>query len=301
MTALICLLTAVNFAGVRHASLLNNVFTIGKLVPLILLVGIGVFFIEPANFVALPPDYSGFSASVLILIFAFTGFEIPGIPAGESQNPRRHLPFALLTSTAIVVVLYVAIQAVCIGTVPDLAESQRPLADAGFQLLGPAGAGIISLGALVSVTGTMNAIMLSGPRLLFAMSEQGQLPRIVGTTHRSFHTPHIAILLSAVAVLILTLSGTFTSLATLSTIIRLATYALTCAALPVLRRKAGAETALFAVRGGDIVSITALALIAWLLSNSTVTEVFRTALAAGIGLLLYASWRLRNVLQSRPS
>ena len=298
----VCSLTAANLIGVRQASFLNNIFTVGKLVPLVLFVGFGVFFIDPANYSsAPPPSYSGFSASVLLLVFAFTGFEIPGIPAGESQDPRRHLPFALLTGTLVAVVLYVAIQAVCIGTLPGLANSQRPLADAGFQLLGWPGAAIISLGALISVTGTMNAIMLAAPRLLFAMAEQGQLPRMVSATHQRFHTPHIAILFSAGAVLVFTLSGTFASAATLSTIIRLATYAVTCAALPVLRRKAGSGTALFVVRGGEMVSIMAIVLIAWLFSSSTWSEVLRTTLAAGIGLLLYISWRRRNGLQSRAS
>jgi amino acid transporter len=99
-------------------------------------------------------------------------------------------------------VRYVAIQALCIGTVPDLAASQRPLADAGRRIFGAAGAAIISFGALISVMGRMNAIMLAGPRLLFAMAEQGQLPRTISTTHARYHTPHVAILFLLLAVFI---------------------------------------------------------------------------------------------------
>jgi APA family basic amino acid/polyamine antiporter len=287
MTVIVSSLAAANLVGVRLASLVGNVFTVGKLVPLVLLVVVGVFFINPHSYSSVaPPSYSAFSASILLLVFAFTGFELAVIPAGEALDPRRHLPFALLAGTAIAVVLYVAIQAVCIGTLPDLASSQRPLADVGSRLFGRPGAAVISLGALISVTGTMNAIMLAAPRLLFAMAEQGQLPSTVSATHRRFHTPHVAILFSAVGMLVLTLSGTFASAATLSTIIRLTTYAVTCAALPVLRRSSG--RAPFAAPAGGTVSVVALILIAWLFASSSWRDIGQTAIAGAAGLFLYA-------------
>jgi amino acid transporter len=287
ITVVVSLLTGANLVGVRVASLVGNIFTVGKLVPLVLLVVVGFFFINPDSYSAAPPSYRAFSESVMLLVFAFTGFETAVIPAGEARDPQRHLPFAMLTGTAIVVVLYVSIQAVCIGTLPELASSQRPLADVGGRLFGMAGSAVISLGALISVTGTMNAIMLAAPRLLFAMAEQGQLPPIVSATHERFHTPHVAILFSAVGMLVLALSGTFASAATLSTIIRLTTYAATCAALPVLRRKSGHEQAPFAVPGGATVSVGALILIAWLFSSSPWREMFQAAGAGAVGLLLY--------------
>jgi amino acid transporter len=119
------------------------------------------------------------------------------------------------------------------------------------------------------------------------MAEQGQLPPTVSATHKRFHTPHVAILFSAVGMLVLALSGTFASAATLSTIIRLTTYAATCAALPVLRRKSGHEQAPFAVPGGATVSVGALILIAWLFSSSPWREMFQAAGAGAVGLLLY--------------
>ena len=137
--------------------------------------------------------------------------------------------------------LYVAIQAVCVGTLPELATSQRPLADVGGRLFGSPGAALVSFGALISVMGTMNAIMLAAPRLLFAMAEQQQLPRLFSATHRRFRTPHVSIGVSAAGMLVLTLSGSFASAATLSTIIRLTTYAATCVALIVLRRKSAPD------------------------------------------------------------
>ena len=297
IVAVVAFLAAINIAGVRLTSMFINIATVGKLVPLVLLVVAGSFFIDPQNYsLAVLPSYTGFSGSVLLLMFAFTGFEIAVIPAGEARDPRRHLPFALLTGTAIVALLYVAIQAVCIGTLPELATSQRPLADVGGRLFGRSGAALVSLGALISVTGTMNAIMLAAPRLLFAMAEQQQLPRLLSAIHSRFRTPHVSIGVSAAGMLVLTLSGSFASAATLSTIIRLATYAATCAALPVLRRKSARDhDAWFVVPAGGIVSTVALLLIAWMFSSSTWTDAGQALLAGAIGLLLHAAygWRRR--------
>jgi len=295
ITIVLLVLAGVNVAGVRVASTVGNVFTVGKLLPLIVLIVLGFFFVNTENYSAgVVPTYSSFSLSVLLLVFAFTGFEVATIPAGESRDPRRHLPFALVAGTSIAVVLYVALQAICIGTVPNLATSQRPLADAGGYIMGSAGAAFISFGALISIAGTMNAIMLTGPRLLFAMAENGQLPRIASATHARFITPHIAILFSAAMMLLLTLSGTFISLATISTVIRLTTYASTCAALQVLRRRRGNDAGLFVLPFGQVISTAALLLIVWLLSSSAWSEVIKTLLAALAGLLLYAVYAARQ-------
>ena len=284
-------LTAANIAGLRTAAWFANVLTVAKLVPLLLLILAGFSFIDIRTYSqAAPPTYTAFSASVLLLVFAFTGFEMVGILAGEARDPRRHLPFAMLAGAGAAVLLYVAIQAVCIGTVADLAKSQKPLADAGARLFGTPGASVITAGALVSVLGSMHVIMLSAPRLLFAMAEQGQLPEVISSAHRRFHTPHVAILLSCCGMLALSLSGTFASAATLSTIIRLITYAVTCAALPVLRRKRDVAKALFSLPAGDAISTIAVVLVLWLLSSSSRPEANQVILATVLGLVLYAAF-----------
>jgi APA family basic amino acid/polyamine antiporter len=286
----VLILAIVNAAGVRMAAFITNIFTVGKLVPLLLLVVVGVFFIAPANYsLAAAPAYRPFSASVLLLIFAFTGFEIAVIPAGEAVDPRRDLPFALLSGVGITVLLYLAIHAVCIGLLPDLAQSARPLTDAGARVFGRAGGTIVALGALISVTGTLNGIMLAAPRLLFAMADDGQLPPVVAATHRRFRTPHVAIAITSVSVFVVTVTGTFLSTATLSTIIRLVTYAVTCAALPVLRRTGRSKPALFTVPGGASVAAAALMTIVWLFSSSSWQDAGYVAAAAIAGLVLYAA------------
>jgi amino acid transporter len=281
-------LTAANIAGLRTASWFANVLTVAKLVPLLVLIVAGFSFINIHTYSqATPPGYTAFSSSVLLLVFAFTGFEMVGIPAGEARDPRRHLPFALLTGAGAAALLYIAIQAVCIGTVTDLAQSRQPLADAGARLFGTPGASFIAAGALVSVLGTMHVIMLSAPRLLFAMAERAQLPQIISRPHRRFQTPHLAILFSACGMLALSLSGTFGSAALLSTIFRLITYAATCAALPVLRRRRDVEKALFSLPAGDGISAIAVLLVLWLLSNSSWREANQVFFGIVLGLVLY--------------
>jgi amino acid transporter len=295
IVAVVLALTIVNVRGVRQAAIFNNVFTIGKLLPLLLLVIGGGFFIDPAAYSAAgPATYSGFSSAVLLLVFAFTGFENAVIPAGEARDPRRDLPFALIIGTAIATILYVAIQAVSIGVVPDLAVSPRPLADVGARIFGSSGAVFIALGALVSILGTLNAVLLAGSRLLFAMAEQGQLPPILMATHVRFRTPHVAIVVTAIAVALLAVTGTFLTAARLSTVIRLTTYAVTCAALPMLRRQ-GDRPAQFVAPAGNIVAVVALALIGWLFSSSSASDAVLVAIAATGGLLFYLAtarrWR----------
>jgi amino acid transporter len=128
---------------------------VGKLIPLLLFIAAGMFFINPQQFsFATPRDYRPFSNAVLLLVFMFMGFEATLIPSGEVHEPQRTIPFALVTAIGIVAVLYILIQFVCIGTLPELAHSERPLTDAGSGFLGAAGATVITVGALISMMGT---------------------------------------------------------------------------------------------------------------------------------------------------
>ena len=295
--AVVVFIAAVNIRGVRPAALVTNVFTIGKLAALVLFVAIGLFFLEPASFVAQTrPDAAGFSSAMLLLVFAFTGFETATVPAGEVRDPRRDLPFAILTAIAVIAPLYLLVQVVCIGTLPELAGSTRPLADAAGRFAGAFGAAVIVVGALVSIAGTLNGLLLAAPRILFAMAERGQLPRALAATHARFHTPHVAIAVSAACMLALTLSGSFLSAVAISTLTRLLAYAATCAALPVLRRRdrhggSGVATASFRAPGGTLTVVVALAVIAWLLAHGSAREVRDVAIAMAFGFVLLLAGR----------
>jgi amino acid transporter len=299
ITLVVLSLTALNVLGVRQAAIASNLFTVGKLIPMLIFIGVGLFFLNPQAFaLGARPSTGAFSQSVLLLIYAFTGFEMAAIPAGEIRDPQKHLPRALLIAIGVVAVLYILIQVVCIGTLPELAGSSKPLADAGQRFMGTAGAAIISAGAIISIAGNLNIIMLSGSRVPFAIAEQKQLPSFLAAVHRRFFTPHFAIMITAGVMLVLTLKSSFVAALTISAIARLVTYAVTCAALPVLRRRAGVPAALFKVRGGPVIAVAALLLAAWLLANSTRKEAFQAGIAALVGLLIYVMFRIYRARSS---
>lgn len=294
--AVVAGLTIINVAGVRNAALFSDVFSIGKLIPITLFIIAGLFFLEPQNFSATAqPTVSAFSQSVLLLVYAFTGFEMAIIPAGETRDPQRNLPFAILTALGVVAVVYILIQVVCIGTLPELAASKRPLADASERFAGAIGASAITAGVAVSIVGNLTVLILAAARLPFAMAGKGELPRIFAATHDRFRTPHTAIIVTGGVMLALTLSGTFISSLTVSAIARLLAYIVTCLGLIALRRRDHQRQefkAHFKVPAGGAVSIAALVLIVWLLANSTGREARDAMIAAIAGLLIYGAYKL---------
>lgn len=294
-------LTAINVLGVRQAAIAGDVFTVGKLLPMLIFISVGLFFLNPHAFALGPrPATGAFSQSVLLLLYAFTGFEMATIPAGEVRNPQKNMPQALLIATAVVTFTYILIQVVCIGTLPGLGTSTKPLADAGQRFMGTAGAALISAGAMISIAGNLNVLVLSGSRIPFAFAEREQLPTIFARVHQKFFTPYISIVITAAVMLVLTLKSSFVAALTISAIARLVTYAATCAALPVLRRRPDTPKALFRLPGGSWIAIAALLLSGWLLLNSTLREGIQAAIAAAVGIAIYASYQIyrRRVVSS---
>jgi len=285
-------LTVINILGVRQAAIISNGFTIGKLVPMIIFVAAGLFFINPAAYVLGPrPSTGAFSQSVLLLIYAFTGFEMAAVPVGEVRDPQRHLPRALAIALLVVATLYILIQVVCVGTLPELAQSTKPLADAGTRFLGIAGGSLISAGAIISIIGNLNVLVLAGSRIPFAMAEQKELPAFIGKLHSRFATPYTSILVTSAIMLLMTLKSSFVAALTISAIARLVTYAATCLALPLLRQRQNTPKALFRLPGGVVIAGLSLVLIVWLLANSTKQEAITAAIVAAVGLLIYFAHR----------
>jgi amino acid transporter len=283
-------LLLVNFVGIRQSSITTNIFTFGKLVPLAAFGLIGIFYIQPGRFISTAtPEYSSFSAAVLLLIFAFVGFEVGVVPAGEARNPRRDLPFALLTGLAVVAALYILVQTVSIGTLPELATSERPLADAAVNFIGPIGAGLISVGAVISVLGNLNVGLLAGSRLLFAMGERDELPALFAKTHSRFRTPAVALVFVSSCIFLFTIKTSFISAVAIATITRLLVYTTTCVALPIFRKRENVGEAQFKVPFGVAAAVLSCVLIAWLLTSIDF-EKEGTALAIwlGIGFMIFA-------------
>lgn len=292
ISLIVLAITVVNFIGVRESTIMTNVFTIGKIVPLLIFAAVGMFFISPANFsFAETPGYGKFSEAILLLIYAYVGFEAAVIPAGETKDPKKNVPFALLLALGFCAVLFLVIQTVSIGTLPDLAQSQRPLADAAGKFMGSFGAIFIGIGALVSILGNLNGGFLAASRIPFAMAEQRELPQFLAKTHANFKTPFVSIILTGIVILILTVQSTFFTAVTIATITRLLVYATTCAALPVFRIKTGAPKAEFVAPFGIVASILSLILIIWLLTNVDFKkEGLAILIATAVGLVLYFAY-----------
>jgi len=305
---IVAILSSINIVGVRASAAVTNVLTAGKLIPLFLLAGVGLFFVDPQRYsLAVAPAYESFSKATLLLVFAYMGFEGAVIPSGEMRDPQRHLPFSLIAGMAVVAVLYMGVQAVCIGTVPELARSERPLSDAALQIVGPAGAVLMSAAALVSIGGILNAILFATSRLLFAMADNGELPRLISQTHRRYRTPTAAIIVTAAVAAVVAAFSTFISALTISTIVRLVAYIATCVALPALRRRNDVPAPAFRTPAGWLVSTGAVALGVWLLSNTAWAELRLGAIAVMLGMAIYLACTRRTrpapppVLSSRPS
>jgi len=296
IVSIVGFITGVNLAGIKESATVTNVMTIGKLIPLIGVALIGIFFIDPNAFrFESLPGYTSFSESVLLFIYAFVGFESAVVVAGETRNPQRSIPLGLFAALATVAAVYIGIQLVAIGTVDDLASSQRPVADAAASFAGPIGATIVTVGALVSILGNLNVGLLSATRLLFAMSEQGDLPRLLGKTSERSHTPVVATILTAVLVLIIALNSTFITALAISVVTRLIVYATTSLALPVFRRRDNAPTSGFRTPAGGVVVALSLVVIIWLLSNADIAKQgIPIVLAAVVGAVIYALHRSIN-------
>ncbi|HEX8254878.1 MAG TPA: APC family permease, partial [Thermoanaerobaculia bacterium] len=231
-------LALIHFLGVRYGAASIYVFTLGKLVPLVGFIIVALIAWKsnpiPGSFV-LPGAGTQWDDAILFMLFAYAGFENLGVPAGEFRNPRRDLPLALLAGTLAIAAIYALAQLGAMSALPDLSHSKTPIASAAAALIGPVGAFVITVGALLSMAGTNSGTMLEGSRMLYALSLDRRLGPI-SYVHPRFRTPSVAIAIHAIVALALALGGSFAQLALLSAVARLVTYLVTCAAVPRLRK-----------------------------------------------------------------
>jgi amino acid transporter len=273
LTALVGILAAVNFRGVRAGAGISNAFTAAKLGALGLVCAAGaVYLIAEHRIVppsALLPGPDSWVRAMVLLIFAYGGFEAAVASAGEAKDPRRDMPFALFAALITCAVIYALIQWVVVGVLPDPGHSERPLADVARIVLGHRGAALIALGALFSTYGYLSGNMLATPRITFALAERGDFPAAFGLVHARFRTPYFSIFAFALLVWLFALFGSFAGNATLSAGSRLFYYGVVCAALPALRGRARKEEtrAMFQLPGGIALAVLGVLLCAGLLTR----------------------------------
>ncbi len=240
-TLFIGFLAAVNVRSVMSGARVSNGFALVKIAPLLVFGIIGLIWIAGGKAVPAPipadPSLSSWLEVLLLLMFAYGGFESAVIPLSEAKSPQRDAPFALLAGLGLVALLYLLAQLTVLATLPDPGATDRPLADSARAMLGDAGAAIITAAALISVYGWLASNMLTVPRLSMAMAERGDFPAFFARVHPVFRTPWVSILFfAAVSWTLANQAGLLQNLS-LASVSRLFVYGLVCAALPVLRRK----------------------------------------------------------------
>jgi APA family basic amino acid/polyamine antiporter len=291
----------VNIRGVQSGARAVAIVTIVKLVPLLLFVGVGLFFVRQADALTITwPGASPLGRGVLLLIFAFVGIEVALMPSGEVKDPARTVPRAIYFALAATTVLYLLIQLVAQGVLGDSLGkySTAPLAEAAARFLGTPGRHMMLAGASISAFGFLVSDVLSSPRVLFAFGRDGFLPKAFADVHQRFHTPHVAILVYCAMATVLSLSSTFQQLAILSNVAVLLLYFLSCgAALQLMRRDAPAARRPFHFPGAWIVPCLGIGISLWILAQATPRELMVTGVvlvAASVVFMIQRSLKARG-------
>jgi len=291
MLAVYGLLVGINVRGVRGGAGAVTIVTFAKLLPLLLFIGAGIFFIHPANIGwSAWPSSKSLGDAVILLIFAFVGIEVALIPSGEVKNPARTVPRAAYLALILTTIIYIMIQLVAQGTLgSDLANyKDAPLAEAAAKFLGNIGRTTLLAGATISAFGFVTSDILSSPRMIFAFGRDGALPAWFAHVHPRYRSPDVAIITYAVLAFGLSVSGTFEQLAVLSNVAVLLMYLLCCAACWFLvQRDIRADGRPFNFPGMKIVPALAIIAIIWILAHATLWEFEVNGILLALASIVY--------------
>ncbi|HUE61494.1 MAG TPA: amino acid permease [Chthoniobacterales bacterium] len=291
MLAVYGLLVGINVRGVRGGAGAVTIVTFAKLLPLLLFIGAGIFFIHPANIGwSAWPSSKSLGDAVILLIFAFVGIEVALIPSGEVKNPARTVPRAAYLALILTTIIYIMIQLVAQGTLgSDLANyKDAPLAEAAAKFLGNIGRTTLLAGATISAFGFVTSDILSSPRMIFAFGRDGALPAWFAHVHPRYRSPDVAIITYAVLAFGLSVSGTFEQLAVLSNVAVLLMYLLCCAACWFLvQRDIRADGRPFNFPGMKIVPALAIIAIILILAHATLWEFEVNGILLALASIVY--------------
>lgn len=280
-------LMVMNLFGIKVASLLNNTVTVSKLLPLIIFIAIGIWFIKGSNFTPMIPasvaGHGSFAKAAMTMFFVFTGIESSVVAAGEMKNPKRDLPRVLVIVIIAVAAFYILVQIVCIGVLgQSLAQSATPIQDAFGHMVGNFGKYLVAAGTLMSIGGVGFSTSFITPRFGVAMAEHGMMPKILTKKNR-YDVPYIAIIVSALLGLLVAVSGSFNTLVQISAVSRFAQYIPSCLAVLVFRKTMKDRPAGFKIPFGWLIPVFAIIVSLWLLSQTSIPN-----LLWGFGALLVA-------------
>ena len=296
LALIVGLVATLNIVGVNWAMRSLGALTVAKLLPLLLLVALGLAALPAAPTLHSPATAheDALGPALLLMVYAFVGFESGLIPGGEARHPARDMPRALLGALLLCGLLYAALQWLCLRFVPDLATQSRPVVALGESLLGPWGASLVLATIVASVGGNLMSSMFAVPRVTHSLAEQGLLPRPLAAVSVRFRTPWVSVLLYGALAWALAATGSFVLLAAMSVLVRLLMYLACLAAMPAVDRQGPEDR--WRLPGGPTVPLLAAAVCLVLLSQVGLPAVLGTAglLAAGSGLYALTRWRHRT-------
>ena len=290
--ALFMFLTVVNIRGVEAGVRLYVFNTFAKLIPLLLLLVAGLFAINVEN-LAIPewPTAGELGAGAIMLFFAFSGAESALSASGEIKNPSRTVPMGLLIGMASLLVLYVGLQTVAQGVLgPELANNtEAPLAAVAVEVFGGWGGKMLLVGVVISIYGAISGDMLGAPRVIFASSLDGNLPKVLSKVHAKYKTPHVAVIFFAVVVCVFALSGTFRYLAVFATgSLLLIDLGVSLAVLRLRQRDGLPGAGEFRLPFGPLIPLLSCLIVGWLLAQVPAEEAFSIAGLIGASVVVYA-------------
>jgi APA family basic amino acid/polyamine antiporter len=284
-------LTYANILGVKDGVRTMGFFTVLKVLPLVILVLMGLQHVTAGTLIpSASTVIDDLGGTTLLLVYAYVGFETMAVTAGETAEPRRTLPRALIRTVIGTGMLYFLIVLVFISVIPEHAYADATLVDVGQSLAGTAGAIGITLAAVFSIGGNLAGTMIAGPRLIFALAENRLLPAWFGNIHPKYATPDRSILVMGGLALVMALTGSFVELAVASSLSRMLAYILSIASLPIIRNRASdaMKARAYRIRGGYLVPLIGLAICLWLTAQATAENWRTVGILLAIGLVLYA-------------
>ena len=283
----------INYRGIKLGAWTIDGFTVAKLLPLLLFVAVGSFWIAPANYKPFWHSGSGsFSYAVFLALWAVQGFEVTPYPSGESLHPQKAVPLAAVGSLLCATLIYVLIQAVAVGVHPGLAHAgTKPLAEAAARFLGPAGGTLMALAAVISMVGYNAGNALGSPRLLSALAEDRHLPPRLASPHPRFNTPSAAIVVTSILTTCAAVFFSFRKLVDLANLVVILQYLATCSAVIWLRHKRPGAERLFKLPMAIPVAVAGCAVSLWLVKEVKPSEFLLAGVVIGIGFLCAAVFR----------
>jgi APA family basic amino acid/polyamine antiporter len=308
LSVLIGFHAGINLIGVRGGAIQSSIFAVAKLLPLSIFVVAGVAYMISGGAAARPvfsvpmaaAPLRDWMSAILLLVYAFGGAEAAVAPMGEAKDPQRDAPFAMFVGLGVSAVVYLLVQVVTLAALPAGAGGERPLAAAAAVFLGPAGAALMGIGALISLYGNLGANMINGPRITYGLAEKGDFPPLLARVHPSFRTPHISILIFAGGTYALAFAATFQWNAVLSALARLFGYIMVCGALPVLRRRTAPPRSM-RIPGGLLFSAVGMLCGLVLVSRMGKKELIAMLLTAGLAGLNWLWARNRATPAHEPA